>query len=161
MCAQILYALSSFPGSSINYDQCSSTAVQFIVEEKIMTRYDVEPLLAVGLEGTFGFITVLAIMSLLSVPSISVKSIYFDVSRGWHQLIDNPLVLWSAVAIAISVSVFDVCGMGITHRVSATVRTLTDSCRTLVIWILSLGLGWEVLMWPFSILQVLGFGLLV
>lgn len=137
------------------------TAVQFIVEEKIMTRYNVEPLLAVGLEGTFGFITVLAIMPLLAVPSISVKSVYFDVSRGWHQLIDNPLVLWSAVAIAISVSVFDVCGMGITHRVSATVRTLTDSCRTLVIWILSLGLGWEVLMWPFSILQVLGFGLLV
>ncbi|KIK00919.1 hypothetical protein K443DRAFT_99530, partial [Laccaria amethystina LaAM-08-1] len=137
------------------------TAIQFIIEEKIMSQYDVEPMLAVGLEGTFGILTVLAAMAFLSIPSISSYSVYLDISRGWHQLIDNPVVLSSAVAIAVSVSVFDVCGVGITHRLSATVRTLTDSCRTLVIWILSLGLGWEVLVWPVSMLQVLGFGLLV
>ena len=126
-----------------------------------MSQYDVQPMLAVGLEGTFGIITVLVAMAFLASPSISSYSVYFDISRGWHQLIDNPVVLSSAVAIAVSVSVFNVCGVGITHRVSATVRTLTDSCRTLVIWILSLGLGWEVLVWPVSMLQVLGFGLLV
>lgn len=136
-------------------------AIQFIIEEKIMSQYDVEPMLAVGLEGTFGIITVLATMAFLAIPSMSSHSVYFDISRGWHQLIDNPVVLSSAVAIAVSVSVFDVCGVGITHRVSATVRTLTDSCRTLVIWILSLGLGWEILVWPVSMLQVLGFGILV
>ncbi|TFY80997.1 hypothetical protein EWM64_g3016 [Hericium alpestre] len=38
---------------------------------------------------------------------------------------------------------------------------LTDTCRTLVIWLVSLGLTWEVLVWPISLLQVAGFGLLV
>jgi hypothetical protein len=34
-------------------------------------------------------------------------------------------------------------------------------CRTLLIWIVSLGLGWERLIFPHSLLQVSGFGLLV
>jgi hypothetical protein len=47
------------------------------------------------------------------------------------------------------------------YRVSATARSTTDTCRTLGIWIVSLGLGWERLVWPYSGLQVLGFALLV
>jgi hypothetical protein len=48
-----------------------------------------------------------------------------------------------------------------TKYVSATARGLTDTCRMLVIWIVSLLLGWKLLMWPISLLQVAGFELLV
>lgn len=34
------------------------TATQFVVEEKVLSRYDIEPLKAVGLEGLFGLISV-------------------------------------------------------------------------------------------------------
>jgi len=51
--------------------------------------------------------------------------------------------------------------LSVTRHVSATARSLTDTCRTLSIWIISLGLGWEKLMFPISLLQVLGFSLLV
>lgn len=44
-----------------------------------------------------------------------------------------------------------------TRTVSATSRSTIDTCRTLFIWIVSLGLGWETFKW----LQVLGFALLV
>lgn len=44
-----------------------------------------------------------------------------------------------------------------TRSVSATSRSTIDTCRTLFIWIVSLGLGWESFKW----LQVLGFVLLV
>lgn len=44
-----------------------------------------------------------------------------------------------------------------TRNVSATARSTIDTCRTLFIWIVSLGLGWESFKW----LQVLGFALLV
>lgn len=40
---------------------------------------------------------------------------------------------------------------------SATSRSTIDTCRTLFIWIVSLGLGWETFKW----LQVVGFALLV
>lgn len=44
-----------------------------------------------------------------------------------------------------------------TRSVSATSRSTIDTCRTLFIWIVSLGLGWESFKW----LQVAGFALLV
>lgn len=40
-------------------------------------------------------------------------------------------------------------------------RSTIDTCRTLTIWMVSLSLGWEVLVWPYSLLQVAGFALLV
>jgi preprotein translocase subunit SecF len=45
----------------------------------------------------------------------------------------------------------------VTRSVSATARSTIDTCRTLFIWMVSLGLGWESFKW----LQVVGFALLV
>lgn len=52
---------------------------------------------------------------------------------------------------------FNFFGLSVTRSVSATSRSTIDTCRTLFIWIVSLGLGWESFKW----LQVLGFALLV
>lgn len=41
------------------------SATQFVIEEKVLGKYDVEPLKAVGLEGTFGLISILAMLPLL------------------------------------------------------------------------------------------------
>ncbi|KAI0721584.1 hypothetical protein C8T65DRAFT_630476 [Cerioporus squamosus] len=135
------------------------TATQFVVEEKIMSRYTVAPLVAVGFEGLFGALSIVLAMPLLArYASISP---FFDLPRGWHQMIDTPSVLYSGLAIAFSISLFNFFGLSVTRHVSATARSLTDTCRTLSIWIVSLGLGWEVLVWPVSLLQVAGFALLV
>jgi len=137
------------------------TATQFVIEEKIMGRYAVAPLVAVGLEGLFGFITILIFIPILSIPSVAARSPFFDLTRGWHQTVGTPSVLWSGVVIACSIALFNFFGLSVTRHVSATARSLTDTCRTLAIWIVSLGLGWEKLLFPISLLQVLGFSLLV
>ncbi|KAJ7285670.1 hypothetical protein C8J57DRAFT_1051375 [Mycena rebaudengoi] len=137
------------------------TATQFVVEEKIMGRYAVAPLVAVGYEGLFGTISILMFMPILSIPAISSQTPFFDLPRGWRQMVDTPAVLYSGLAIACSISLFNYFGLSVTRHVSATARSLTDTCRTLSIWIISLGLGWEKLLWPISLLQVLGFSLLV
>lgn len=98
---------------------------------------------------------------ILSIPSVAAKSPFFDLGRGWNQMINTPSVLWSGLAIAISISLFNFFGLSVTRHVSATARSLVDTCRTLVIWIISLGLGWEHFVVPFSFLQVLGFSFLV
>src|ERR1700761_8875110 len=59
--------------------------------------------------------------------------------------------------IANGYSGFNFFGLSVTRTVSATSRSTIDTCRTLFIWIVSLGLGWETFKW----LQVLGFALLV
>ncbi|KAF8968359.1 hypothetical protein BDZ97DRAFT_1800148 [Flammula alnicola] len=137
------------------------TATQFVVEEKIMGRYSVSPLVAVGYEGLFGTISILMIVPILSIPSVSALSPFFDLPRGWYQMINTPTVLYSGLAICVSISLFNFFGLSVTRHVSATARSLTDTCRTLSIWIISLGLGWEKLVFPISLLQVLGFSLLV
>ncbi|KAH8117492.1 hypothetical protein DFH11DRAFT_1575342 [Phellopilus nigrolimitatus] len=135
------------------------TATQFVVEEKIMSRYSVAPLVAVGFEGLFGFLTIVIFMPVLGL--LADRSTFFDLPRGWHQMIDTPSVLWSGVAIACSIALFNFFGLSVTRHVSATARSLTDTCRTLSIWLVSLALGWEHFLWPISVLQVLGFSLLV
>ncbi|KIJ69344.1 hypothetical protein HYDPIDRAFT_123716 [Hydnomerulius pinastri MD-312] len=137
------------------------TATQFVVEEKIMTRWAVAPLVAVGCEGFFGALTIVLLMPFLARPSIASQSPFFDLPRGWHQMVDTPSVMYSGIAIACSISLFNYFGLSVTRHVSATARSLTDTCRTLSIWLISLGLGWEKFLFPISILQVLGFSLLV
>jgi len=140
------------------------TASQFVIEEKILGQYSIPPLLAVGYEGLFGTISVLLLLPLLpliKLPPSSPAAAWFDLVRGWHQLVDTPSVLYSGIVIACSIALFNFFGLSVTKYVSATARSLTDTCRTLAIWIVSLTLGWEILMWPISLLQVAGFGLLV
>lgn len=52
---------------------------------------------------------------------------------------------------------FNFFGLSVTRQISATARSTIDTCRTLFIWLVSLGLGWETFKW----LQVAGFVLLV
>lgn len=135
------------------------TATQFVVEEKIMSQYAVHPLLAVGYEGLFGCISILLAMPILA--QFADRSPFFDLPRGWNQIINTPVVLWTSIAIAISIALFNAFGLSVTKHLSATARSVIDTCRTLLIWIISLGLGWEKLLFPISLLQFVGFGLLV
>jgi hypothetical protein len=126
-----------------------------------MGRYSVPPLVAVGYEGLFGAITILLSIPILSIPAVSSKSTFFDLPRGWHQMVDTPAVLWCGIAIAFSIALFNFFGLSVTRHVSATARSLVDTCRTLSIWLISLLLGWEKIRFPISLLQVMGFSLLV
>ncbi len=129
-----------------------------------MARYSVAPLVAVGWEGLFGALSIVFILPILPVlrPSLPPSAQpFFDLPRGFTQMLNSPAVLWSGIAIAFSISLFNFFGLSVTKHVSATARSLTDTCRTLSIWIISLGLGWEKFVWPISLLQVGGFGLLV
>ncbi|KAG8813798.1 hypothetical protein FRC17_001417 [Serendipita sp. 399] len=135
------------------------TAIQFVLEENIMATYSVTPLVAVGFEGLFGLLTIILVSPILI--HYKSKSDFFDLPRGLHQMINNPLVLGSAFAIATSIGFYNFFGMSVTRHISATMRSIIDTCRTITIWLVSLGLGWEVLVWPWSLLQVFGFSLLV
>ncbi|ORZ00709.1 hypothetical protein BCR43DRAFT_485667 [Syncephalastrum racemosum] len=131
------------------------TATQFVVEEKIMSHYKVTPLKAVGLEGTFGLVSVLVGMPILHVL-FSRQNIYFDVVKGFHDFFDNPAIWQIGIAIATSIAFFNWFGLSITTSISATARSTIDTSRTLFIWIVSLCLGWE----RFSWIQVVGFAIM-
>ncbi|KAF3937062.1 hypothetical protein ABW19_dt0201797 [Dactylella cylindrospora] len=135
------------------------TATQFVLEEHILEKYAMEPLQVVGWEGIFGFsVTVVAMIVLHFSIGIteSGRNGYFDAVEGLRELgIKN--VFTSSLMIMVSIGAFNFFGISVTRSVSATSRSTIDTCRTLFIWIVSLGLGWE----KFIPLQLFGFGLLV
>lgn len=143
------------------------TASQFVIEEKIMTRYSVQPLKAVGLEGIFGLSTTFFLMPILyftlghSTSSSSGVNQgnggYFDIPNGFSETFNNRIVWITSILIAFSIAFFNFSGLAVTKSVSATARSLIDTCRTIGIWIVSLYLGWEQL----AYLQIVGFALLV
>jgi hypothetical protein len=136
------------------------TATQFCLEEWILERYALEPLKVVSWEGIFGFVvTVLGQVILHFTVGTSEKGKYgyFDAQEGYREVFSNRAIAISSVLIMISIGGFNFFGLSVTRSISATSRSIIDTCRTLFIWIVSLGLGWESFKW----LQVVGFALLV
>ncbi|KAI9794836.1 MAG: hypothetical protein M1816_002964 [Peltula sp. TS41687] len=135
-------------------------AGQFVLEEWILENYALEPIKVVAWEGTFGFLFSMLGMIILHLAigrTESGRYGYFDAKEGWRQYTHNRIVGITAVLTMFTIAGFNYFGLSVTRSVSATSRATIDTCRTLFIWIVSLGLGWESFKW----LQVLGFALLV
>ncbi|KAH7392071.1 integral membrane protein-like protein [Phaeosphaeria sp. MPI-PUGE-AT-0046c] len=130
------------------------TATQFVLEERIMEKYAMEPIRVVGWEGVFGFSVTLIGMAILH---FTIGTGYFNAREGLYQMTHSRAIAVSSILIMISIGGFNFFGLSVTRTVSATSRSTIDTCRTLFIWVVSLGLGWETFKW----LQVLGFALLV
>jgi len=136
------------------------TATQFVLEEFILEKYALEPLKVVGWEGIFGFLVTTFGMILLHLAigrTDTGRYGYFDMVEGWRQITTYKSIGVSSILIMISIGGFNFFGLSVTRSVSATSRSTIDTCRTLFIWVVSIGLGWESFKW----LQVLGFALLI
>ena len=57
----------------------------------------------------------------------------------------------------ISIAFFNFAGISVTKEMSATTRMVLDSIRTLVIWGVSMAIGWQ----KFEYLQLIGFIVLI
>jgi len=136
------------------------TATQFVVEEWVLEKYSLEPLKVVGWEGVFGFlVTVLGMAILHFTIGVTPEGQhgYFNAVEGWKEMTNYPKVAISSLAIMVSIGGFNFFGISVTRSISATARSIIDTCRTLFIWIVSLALHWESFKW----LQIVGFALLV
>jgi len=136
------------------------TATQFCLEEWILEKYALEPLKVVAWEGTFGLLVTLIAQLILHFAvgtSEAGNYGYFDAQEGYREVFTNKTIIVTSLLIMVSIGGFNFFGLSVTRSISATSRSIIDTCRTLFIWIVSLGLGWESFKW----LQVAGFALLV
>lgn len=136
------------------------TATQFVLEEFILEKYSLEPLKVVGWEGVFGFIVTMTGMIFLHILVGSTpagRGGYFDINEGWREVTEDPVIRSTSIWIMVCIGCFNFFGISVTRSISATSRSLIDTSRTLFIWMVSLGLGWE----SFKFLQFVGFALLV
>jgi drug/metabolite transporter (DMT)-like permease len=131
-------------------------ATQFVVEEHIVGRWTVEPLTLVGYEGTFGGSMTLIAMFVGYTTIGRDTNGPFDMVNSFREFWSNEAILYSSIAIMISIGLFNFIGITLTSKLSATARSTIDTCRTALVWIVSLAIGWE----SFVFTQLIGFILL-
>lgn len=140
------------------------TSVQMVYEEKYVSGLNIPALQAVGWEGFFGF----SVLGLLLVPMYYIQvGVPFSTNPDGGSLEDffdaiaqigNSSQLGVALTgTVISIAFFNFAGISVTKEMSATTRMVLDSVRTLVIWMVSLGVGWQDFHW----LQLVGFVVLI
>ena len=76
------------------------TATQFVLEERIMEKYYLEPLHAVGWEGLWGLLVTILIMI---VGHVTYGKGYFDMREGLGQMFGHRSIAVSSVLIMISI----------------------------------------------------------
>ncbi|XP_078237688.1 solute carrier family 35 member F6 isoform X2 [Pogona vitticeps] len=137
-------------------------AIQMVLEEKFVYKHNVHPLQAVGTEGFFGFV----ILSLLLIPMYFIpggsfsgnpRQVLEDALDAFCQIGHLPLIAVALLGNISSIAFFNFAGISVTKEISATTRMVLDSLRTVVIWVVSLAVGWEA----FHGLQILGFLILL
>ncbi|KCV69544.1 hypothetical protein H696_03965 [Fonticula alba] len=120
------------------------TATQFVVEEKILGKYDAPPMLAIGLEGLFGGLSTAFLMPIFHFAiGVNDFASMFDMKFAFMRLFDSPAILISTIGSVISISFFNFFGLSVTKFMSATSRSTIDAMRTLFVWMFSLIFGWE------------------
>ena len=87
-------------------------------------------------------------MMICSLTDLGILTIPSDVTR---------LIAGNIVSIAF----FNFSGISVMKEMNATTRMVLDSCRTVVIWVVSLSVGWQAFTWQSFLLQSFGFVLLI
>lgn len=138
-------------------------AIQFVVEEHILSKKSIVPLKLVYFEGFYGATILLTIMIILNfiigaiLPPKKFAGSPFNLVESFSQLFGSREILITSVFIMVSIASFNFFGISLTHELSATARSTIDTCRTLSVWLLAIFMGWE----SFHFLQFVGFVVLV
>jgi drug/metabolite transporter (DMT)-like permease len=149
-------------------------AVQFVLEELIMESMNISPTLLVGWEGLWGCLYFVVLAPLLTITpgdpaTESAAAIWHeDFHDSWVQLQNSPELIWLTFISAIALLVYNLVGNMVTKQLSAVMRSILESCRTLGVWLASLIIyyGWgddkSGEKWSnWSVLELAGFVLLV
>lgn len=114
-------------------------AFQMVFEEKLLTgRAKTSAKKTVGMEGCWGmaFMTMgLIVMGLMPGPDNGSYESFID---GAYMIGNDGLLLFFVLTYMASISMYNFVGITVGKKMSAVVRCLVDSCRTVVVWAVNL-----------------------
>lgn len=110
-------------------------SIQRVYEEWLLNKVETSSFRFVGLEGLFGigFITVLHVMFL--IYNAASGSDLFDIGSAVSQVISSTPLAVTSVLLIISSTFYDMSGIILTKKVSATYRVVNDVSKTIVVWL--------------------------
>ncbi|CAO3609561.1 unnamed protein product [Cunninghamella echinulata] len=131
-------------------------ASQFILEEYLMDKYQLNPVHAMGIEGIFGTL-LLGLSIIVAVFTPSSDHTVFDIKTGVTQLIDSSNLWQSAILLAFAVAIFNFFGLAVSTTVGIPGRSVLDAIRTTLIWVIAVQYGYDTFSW----IELSGFIVLV
>jgi len=129
------------------------SASQFIIQEKLLSRYKMPVLEAVGFEGIFGLSILFVILTIANLIPGDAHGALVSTEDAIIQLSNNSVIIGMSILVVFSIGAFNFFGLTVTTQLSSTHRATLDSTRTITIWLISLLVGWEEFQW----LQLIGF----
>lgn len=151
------------------------TGIMFIVEEKLLSDYYLDPFVVVGHEGMWGLMFYLFVLPIMQCVHCGVmwadlNNKQYGVLAGmcnynylensayaFYQMGQNPWLVIQTIISMFSIASFNGFGIATTKYASAAQRSTIDTSRTALIWFFScilLGAPWEL---P----SLIGFAMLV
>jgi len=132
-------------------------ATQCVTEELIFRKNSCHPMECVGYEGASGIIYYLILLPIFQFIPVSNKVSNFGVLENsveaLSQCVANNTLLAMIITYPFIIAALNVSGQGIIKYSSALHRTILGQCRTIIVWVIAMILGWE----KFYILQLVGF----
>ncbi len=136
--------------------------MQNIAQEMIFSRYDINPMLATGVEGATGLSYSIIFLPILNQISCDLQrdshgqitfcpyGVIEDSALAFSQIAHSlPLALF-VLGYIFSTTIFNSVGIAIVKYTSATERSVISCLRILMVWLVSMFIGWET----FLLLQV-------
>ncbi|KAG2781319.1 hypothetical protein Pcac1_g8757 [Phytophthora cactorum] len=150
-------------------------ALQIVVEEHMMLALNVSPMLLVGFEGLWGLVFYIVLVPILTLSpatgSAFATTWHEDFVDSFVQVKNSPALIVLILAYIVAVGTLNVTGNYVTKHLSAVMRSITETLRTLGVWMFSLFV-YYVVQWQgsaspgeewttYSWLELLGFLLMV
>ncbi|KAJ0406446.1 hypothetical protein ATCC90586_001925 [Pythium insidiosum] len=118
------------------------TALQIVVEEHMMLSLNVSPMLLVGLEGLWGLVFYVLLVPVLSLTPPGTSAF----SKIWHEdfydsivkIGNSPTLMALIAAYVVAVGTLNVTANYVTKHLSAVMRSIAETLRTLGVWMLGL-----------------------
>lgn len=116
------------------------TGGMFIVEEKLLGDYYLDPLKVVGLEGVWGLLMYCILLPIFNnipcdVDGLCNHGYLENTLDAFHDFGSNPALIGLSIGICFSIACFNGFGVTVTKNASAAQRSTIDTSRTVLIWI--------------------------
>jgi drug/metabolite transporter (DMT)-like permease len=112
---------------------------QMVIEEKILTKYNVPPMLLVGWEGTFGLFYASTALGIFQAwpkngPSLNGHNPPDDFLDATAQMGNDYRLVVSNLLCVFAITFLNAAGQTITKNISATARMVLDTVRNVIVW---------------------------
>ena len=138
----------------------------YVVEEKLLGSYYLDPLKVVGLEGFWGLIMWAILLPIFQqIPchneDLCPYGVLEDTSRAIKDFGANHILIVLSVCVCFTMALFNGFGVAVTKNASSAQRATIDTARTLLIWVFFMIVEVNGKREEFHVLQLFGFILLV